>query len=92
MDILDREFTALANACLDYLNYDRLGLAEVHKHLTYGDRALHCSQCGAHSRHSDRESHKRAKRDLDGHRHNHCATRGQRFGFTAGCRCDSESG
>lgn len=33
--------TALANACLDYLNYDRLGKAEVHKHLAGGDRELH---------------------------------------------------
>jgi hypothetical protein len=33
--------TTLANACLDYLNYDRLGIAEVHKHLTNGDRDLH---------------------------------------------------
>ncbi len=31
----------LANACLDYLNYDRLGKHEVHKHLTNGDRDLH---------------------------------------------------
>ena len=33
--------TELANACLDYLNYDRLGKHEVHKHLTNGDRDLH---------------------------------------------------
>ena len=33
--------TELANACLDYLNYDRLGKREVHKHLTNGDRDLH---------------------------------------------------
>jgi hypothetical protein len=33
--------TALANACLDYLNYDRLGIKEVHKHLSNGDRDLH---------------------------------------------------
>lgn len=32
--------TKLANACLDYLNYDRLGKAEVHKHLADGDREL----------------------------------------------------
>jgi hypothetical protein len=40
--------TRLANACLDYLNYDRLGIAEVHKHLTNGDRGLHrwLEQCG----------------------------------------------
>jgi hypothetical protein len=33
--------TRLANACLDYLNYDRLGMKEVHKHLADGDRDLH---------------------------------------------------
>lgn len=33
--------TALANACMDYLNYDRLCLTEVHKHLENGDRDLH---------------------------------------------------
>jgi hypothetical protein len=33
--------TKLANACLDYLNYDRLGKAEVHTHLAGGDRELH---------------------------------------------------
>jgi hypothetical protein len=33
--------TRLANACLDYLNYDRLGKTEVHSHLTGGDRRLH---------------------------------------------------
>lgn len=33
--------TRLATACLDYLNYDRLGIAEVHKHLTAGERGLH---------------------------------------------------
>jgi hypothetical protein len=33
--------TRLANACLDYLNYDRLGKREVHRHLTGGDRRLH---------------------------------------------------
>ena len=32
--------TELANACLDYLNYDRLGMKEVHKHLANGDRDL----------------------------------------------------
>ncbi len=32
---------ALANACLDYLNYDRLGKTEVHKHLSNGERDLH---------------------------------------------------
>jgi hypothetical protein len=33
--------TKLANACVDYLNYDRLGKREVHKHLANGDRDLH---------------------------------------------------
>src|SRR5271165_2301003 len=33
--------TKLANACLDYLNFDRLGISEVHKHLANGDRDLH---------------------------------------------------
>jgi hypothetical protein len=33
--------TKLANACLDYLNYDRLGVKEVHKHLANGERDLH---------------------------------------------------
>ena len=33
--------TQLANACLDYLNYDRLGKTEVHKHLVNGERDLH---------------------------------------------------
>ena len=33
--------TRLANACLDYLNYDRLGKREVHHHLSGGDRELH---------------------------------------------------
>jgi hypothetical protein len=32
--------TKLANACLDYLNYDRLAKQEVHKHLSGGDREL----------------------------------------------------
>jgi len=32
--------TRLANACLDYLCYDRLGRAEVHKHLRDGEREL----------------------------------------------------
>ena len=31
--------TELANACLDYLSYDRLGKREVHHHLSGGDRA-----------------------------------------------------
>ena len=30
--------TSLANACLDYLNYDRLGHREVPKHLSNGER------------------------------------------------------
>jgi hypothetical protein len=33
--------TTLANACLDYLNYDRLGIKEVHKHLANGEKDLH---------------------------------------------------
>jgi hypothetical protein len=33
--------TNRANACVDYLNYDRLGIKEVHKHLANGDRDLH---------------------------------------------------
>jgi hypothetical protein len=33
--------TTLANACLDYLNYDRLGIKEVHRHLDNGDTDLH---------------------------------------------------
>ncbi len=33
--------TELANACLDYLNYDRLGRCEVHRHLSTGERELH---------------------------------------------------
>jgi hypothetical protein len=32
--------TVLANACLDYLNYDRLGIKEVHRHLANDDRDL----------------------------------------------------
>lgn len=32
--------TELANACLDYLSYDRLAKQEVHHHLAGGDRAL----------------------------------------------------
>jgi hypothetical protein len=32
--------TELANACLDYLNYDRLCKREVHHHLSGGDREL----------------------------------------------------
>jgi hypothetical protein len=31
----------LASACLDYLNFDRLGIDEVHKHLANGERDLH---------------------------------------------------
>ena len=40
--------TELANACLDYLNYDRLAKREVHHHLAGGDRALHgwMKDCG----------------------------------------------
>lgn len=32
--------TELANACIDYLNYDRLGKAEVHTHLPGGGRQM----------------------------------------------------
>jgi hypothetical protein len=32
--------TRLANACLDYLSYDRLGKQEVHRHLAGGERDL----------------------------------------------------
>lgn len=32
--------TKLGNACLDYLNYDRLGLKEIHKHLANGEHDL----------------------------------------------------
>jgi len=32
--------TELANACIDYLNYDRLGKAEVHSHLPGGGRQM----------------------------------------------------
>ena len=32
--------TGLANACLDYLNYDRLSKREVHHHLAGGDQEL----------------------------------------------------
>jgi hypothetical protein len=31
---------SLADACLDYLNYDRLGEKEVHEHLTNGAHDL----------------------------------------------------
>jgi hypothetical protein len=34
--------TELANACLAYLNYDRLGIDEVHEHLTGGGEQLNC--------------------------------------------------
>jgi hypothetical protein len=33
--------TRLANSCLDYLNYDRLGKREVHRHLAGGEKRLH---------------------------------------------------
>ena len=32
--------TELANACIDYLNFDRLGKAEVHTHLPDGGRQM----------------------------------------------------
>ncbi|MGH8258773.1 MAG: DUF7673 family protein [Steroidobacteraceae bacterium] len=40
--------TELANACLDYLSYDRLCKREVHHHLAGGERALHqwLEDCG----------------------------------------------
>jgi hypothetical protein len=40
--------TKLASACLDYLNYDRLGKKEVHRHLANGGRDLHrwLEECG----------------------------------------------
>jgi hypothetical protein len=37
---IESGYRDLANACLDYLNYDWLG-NEVHKHLRNGARALH---------------------------------------------------
>jgi hypothetical protein len=42
----------LANACLDYLNYDRLGRREVHRHLSSGDAELQrwIDDCGLRSR------------------------------------------
>jgi len=40
-DIPVSQDTGLANACLDYLNYDRLGIKEVHKHLSNGEEDLH---------------------------------------------------
>lgn len=33
--------TRLSNACLDYLNFDRLGIKEVHQFLSGGDTELH---------------------------------------------------
>lgn len=33
--------TQLASACMDYLNYDRLGIKEIHKHLANGESDLH---------------------------------------------------
>jgi hypothetical protein len=33
--------TELANACLDYLNYDRFGRREIHRDLSCGERELH---------------------------------------------------
>jgi len=32
--------TSLANACLDYLNYDRLGVCDLDRHLPAGGREL----------------------------------------------------
>jgi hypothetical protein len=34
-------FAELANARLDYLNFDRLGIKEVHKRLSNGETDLH---------------------------------------------------
>jgi hypothetical protein len=47
--------TRLANACLDYLNYDRLGKREVHRHLTGGEERLHqwLEDCGIKPRTDD---------------------------------------
>src|SRR5579859_6314597 len=44
--------TKLANACLDYLNYDRLGKQEVHHHLSGGEQRLHqwLESCGIEPR------------------------------------------
>lgn len=33
--------TCLANACLDYLDYDRLAIREIHHHLPGGEGTLH---------------------------------------------------
>ena len=33
--------TSLVQACLDYLDYDRLGIREIHHHLHGGDLVLH---------------------------------------------------
>ncbi len=54
--------TRLANACLDYLNYDRLGKAEVHKHLSAGARELHqwLEDCGIEPALRLREAHAEA--------------------------------
>jgi len=35
----------LANACIDYLNYDRLAKAEVHTHLPDGGRQMEWFHC-----------------------------------------------
>jgi hypothetical protein len=44
--------TRPANACLDYLNYDCLGIKEVHRDLSGGDRKLHerRADCGTSAR------------------------------------------
>jgi hypothetical protein len=53
--------TELANACIDYLNYDRLAKAEVHTHLPGGGRQMQrfIAQCGIRPRLrlSDTHSH-----------------------------------
>jgi hypothetical protein len=42
--------TELANACIDYLNYDRLGKAEVHTHLPDGGRQMEWFRPLVHAR------------------------------------------
>jgi hypothetical protein len=40
-DVSVLSITHLANACINFLNYDRLGKQEVHHHLAGGERQLH---------------------------------------------------
>ena len=35
----------LAEACIDYLDYDRLGVKEIHRHLPGGEETLHVWLC-----------------------------------------------